>query len=151
MFQCCSFVSFVESHNELEKFLAIRREQLEVHNSLSVEMKSAALVCGRFPFLPLGQNKASGDTFVNALPLCAVEVDSYGCYPPPSFNTLPLFPSLLLLPLLILPPPSPCIPPVTGLTDTRHRQVLRPRWIRFPLCQGIVLRVRFFMAWCCTV
>lgn len=74
MFHCCSFVSFVESHSELgeKKFWAIRREQLEVHNSLSVEMKSAALVCGQFPSLAPWPDEASGDTFVNALPLCAL-------------------------------------------------------------------------------
>lgn len=46
---------------------AIRREQLEVHNSLSVEMKSATLICGQFSFLAPWQDEASGDTFVNAL------------------------------------------------------------------------------------
>lgn len=110
-----------------KKFCAIRREQLEVHNSLSAEMKSANLVCGQFG---LWQDEASGDTFVNALPLYALEVDSYGCllpsctpippFPSPapilsSFH-LPLFLSLLLLPLLITPPP----PASLSLHSSRH-------------------------------
>lgn len=94
-----------------------------MHNSLSVEKKSATLVCGQFPFLSLWQNEASGDTFLNAVPLYA---------------------HLYFSSLLLLLPPSPCIPPVMGLTDTRHQQVLRPRWIRFPTCQGIVLHVHFY-------
>lgn len=39
--------------------------------------------------------------------------------------------------------PLPCIPAVMGLTDTRHQQVLWPRWIRFPTCRRIVLPVHF--------
>lgn len=122
---------------EKNKFFAFRREQLEVHNSLSVEMKSA-IVCGQLPFLAPWQDKASGDTFVNALSLYALEVDS----PPACLTLSPLSISTFPHPLLL---PSPCIPPIMGLTDTRHQQVLwRPRWIRFPACQEIVLHVHFY-------
>lgn len=73
MFQHCSFVDDL-------LFVPFAREQLEVHDSLRVEKKSAASHTRSSLLLP----------------------------PPP--------PHLLR--------PSACIPPVTGLTDTRHQQVL---------------------------
>lgn len=93
-----------------KKFCAIWREQLEVHNSLSVEMKSATLVCGQFPFLAPWQDEASGDTFVNALPLFALEVDSHGCL-------LPSCPHVSYT--LLFPPPLP-LPTSLFLHSSRH-------------------------------
>lgn len=104
MFHWCSFV---ESHKDLEEKMFLF--QLEVHNSLWVEMKSATLICGQFPFRAPWQHEASDDTFVNAPSLYALEVDSQGCSlppcsPPPHVSLL--FPSLHFL----SPPSSPLLP-----------------------------------------
>lgn len=122
-----------------KKFCAIWREQLEVHNSLSVEMKSATLGCGQLSLV-------AGRGLRRHLCKCQAFVCTWGGFtwllvtlpPPPCPPLSPL--SISTHPL----PPSPCIPPVTGLTDTRHQQVLWPRWIRFPTCQEIVLHAHFY-------
>lgn len=93
-----------------KKSFAPLKERLEVHNSLSVEMKSAA-----FPSLGPRQDESSGDTFIHALPLIALEMDSHCCllHPPPTSQTLyPLH--LYHHPPLCqhLFPHSHCIPPV---------------------------------------
>lgn len=103
-----------------KKICTILRERLEVHNSLSVEMKSATLFRGQFPFLASWQDKASGDTFVNARPLCTLEVDSHGCLLPSCPPPHPPM-SQTLCPFHLYHPPhhrqhlfphSHCIPPV---------------------------------------
>lgn len=116
-----------------------------------------------FPFLARGRTGPQATPL--EMPLCALESDSHSgllpsCSPPTPFisHTYRSFhhpPLSHIFPL--------CILPVMGLTDTRHQQVLWPRWIRFPTCQKIMLHVhiyglvlhswRFFIATlvCCQV
>lgn len=109
----CLFCQVAERFGKNKSFAPVK-EKLEVHNSLWVEMKSAAR-----PSLGPRQDQSSGDTFINALPLIVLEMDSHCCLSHPSphvSDSLPPPPPSLPPPPLCqhLFPHSHCIPPVMG-------------------------------------
>lgn len=92
MFHCCSFVSFVEAAQWVGKSFVPFGEnswKCTIHYQWKWSQQLSAVVS-----FPSWRDGASGDTFVNARPLCALEVDSHGCllpYPPPMSPTLSSF------------------------------------------------------------
>lgn len=97
------------------------------------------------------QDRSSGNTFVNSLPLHGSEVDSHGCW-------LPFCPPSLLFPSV--PPPPPAAAPLSSLSlhSSRHKgwQTLvigrysGPGGSGFPLDRRLCCMC-IFMTECCTL
>lgn len=143
-----------------KSFTDSRREQLEVHNSLSVKMESASPFSWSVSFscpvagqgglrqhlckFPAFVSTWNGFTWLLVNPAPPPHVSDILAFPfLTPHHTTPLYPhpititstSFLNLTAFLLS---------QGLTDTRHQQVLWPGWIRFPICQEIVLHTHIY-------
>lgn len=123
-----------------KKFCAIWREQLEVHNSLSVEMKSATLSCGQLSLV-------AGRGLRRHLCKCQAFVCTWGGFtwllvtlPPPHVPHSLLFPSLLT-PFL----PLPAFLPSLGWQTLVISRYSGPGGSGFPLARRLCC-MRIFMA-----
>ena len=146
MFHCCSFVSFVEAAQWVGKSFVPFGEnswKCTIHYQWKWSQQLSAVVS-----FPSWQDGASGDTFVNARPLYALEVDSHGCLPPPPHPT-PTSPPLS--PLSISTPPLtpflslPAFLPSQGWQTLVISRYSGPGGSGFPLARRLC-SMRIFMA-----